>query len=167
MISSLAVVRQSRSKSLLGAALVACLIAVPLWVYDCAMAPLTLVMGRQPATATELGFVTAEIYFVPWDVMPTVGISLETLRSPSLRREVVHDWRRLDDLLLRLHPERLQAGASPRSPLGDYRLLIVFSRADGSEVSYAADFNELVNPATRQSRPIDADFRAAFSPGAW
>jgi hypothetical protein len=161
-------VASRRLRLLLGAALVACAVAVPLWAYD-AFAPARVVArGPRLPSATELGFVAAEIYFVQWEVTTAVAIPLERLRSPSLRREVVHDWRRLDDMLARLRPEQLHVDPkAPQSLLGDYRLLVVFKRADGSEVSYAADYNRLLNPATLAWRPIDADFRAAFSPGKW
>ena len=167
----IAIVHQSWSRPLIGAALVACLLAIPLCAArivrdDGAIAAILPGPQRLP-TASEQGFVAAEIYFVPWDVRTAVGISLERTRDPVLRKEVVHDWRRLDDLWRRLQPESLHAGSTPPSLLGDYRLLVVFIRDDGREVSYAADFNQLVNPATLAYRPIGADFRAALSPGKW
>ncbi len=167
----IAIVHQSWSKPLISAALVACLIAIPLCAArigrdDGAITTILPVPQRLP-TASEQGFVAAEIYFVPWDVRTAVAIPLASLRDPVLRQEVVHDWRRLDDLWRRLQPESLHAGPTPPSRLGDYRLLVVFIGDDGREVSFAADFNQLVNPATLAYRPIGADFRAALAPGKW
>jgi hypothetical protein len=146
-----------------GAALVACVLAVAIAARS---RPREIACCALPVpVAAESGFVSAEIYFVPWDVLPTVAIPLARMRE--MEKQVVSDASRLDALVRRLQPAALRVGAEPPSIEGDYRLLVVLRRADGSEASYAATYFDVVDPATRRYRPIDDGFRAAFATGKW